>query len=199
MSPDLLEPLVWMDYRLAVLLTVTLPLVLLIWAFVSKAEAMQRLLVIYWRVASLLAISVYLGIAALPIFFVSGWIARILIPISLWFWVDLNEEIDDRPPSPLKWTLTSWRWATSVYCILGVLAQIPTLSCAGLRSQALLETASCRIWLDPPWGFKEIFHAGSGTQFLGFLGILGLTIYVLYLSYFVLIRLGKQGRSAMHH
>jgi hypothetical protein len=45
--------------------------------------------------------------------------------------------------------------------------------------------------------FKQYFHAGSKPEFLGFLGMTGLFFYVLYLSYFVLIRLGKQGRSAM--
>jgi len=63
----------------------------------AKAEAIQRLLTIYWRVSSLLAITIYLLIAALPVGFISGLMARILIPISLWFWVDLNEEIEDQP------------------------------------------------------------------------------------------------------
>jgi len=45
----------------------------------------------------LLAITIYLLIAALPVGFISGLMARILIPISLWFWVDLNEEIEDQP------------------------------------------------------------------------------------------------------
>ena len=51
-----LRPLVWMDYRLAILFTVIAPLILLVWSFIQKKEAMQRLLIIYWRVASLLMI-----------------------------------------------------------------------------------------------------------------------------------------------
>jgi len=89
------QPLVWMDYRLAVVFTVILPLVLLIWAFAGKSDAIQHLLVIYWRVASLLVITVYLMIGALPISFISALAARILIPVSLWFWVDINEDIDE--------------------------------------------------------------------------------------------------------
>jgi Protein of unknown function (DUF3177) len=192
-----LRPFVWLDYRLAVLFTVVIPLVLLIWTLVEKADAIQRLLIIYWRVASLLAITIYLAIASLPISFVSGSIARILIPISLWFWVDINEEIDDRPPSPLKWAITAWRWAVSVYCGVGLLFQLPALSCAMLPKQELLETSTCHAWLEAPWGFKEYFHANTSPSFLGFLGILALIVYVLYLSYFVLLRLGRQGRSAM--
>lgn len=195
MQEESLRSLVWMDYRLALLFTVVVPLILLIWAFVQKADSMVRLLIIYWRVSSLLAITVYLLISSAQVGFVSGWLARILIPISLWFWVDLNEDIEDRPQSPLKLALTSWRWAITIYCTLGAVATIPFLRC-GFFSDAI-RTPLCQAWLEPPWEFKQVFHPGSRPGFLGFLGWAGLIVYVLYLSYFVFIRLGKQGRSAM--
>lgn len=195
MQDQLLRAIVWTDYRLAVLFTVFIPLLLLIWAFVQRADAMVRLLIIYWRVSSLLAITVYILIAAWPIGFVSGFCARILIPIALWFWIDLNEDIEDRPVSPLKLLLTAWRWAITIYCTLGVLWSIPFLGCG--FSPAAIKASSCQIWLEPPLLFKQYFHPGSKPEFLGFLGMAGLFLYVLYLSYFVLIRLGKQGRSAM--
>jgi Protein of unknown function (DUF3177) len=191
------RPFVWLDYRLALLFTVIIPMVLLLWTFFEKADAMQRLLIIYWRVSSLLVITVYLAIASLPISFISGFIARLLIPISVWFWVDINEEIDDRLPSPLKWAITAWRWAITVYCGLGLLFQLPALNCASLPTKELVTTPTCRAWLEAPWGFKEYIHPHTSPAFLGFLGILGLSIYVLYLSYFVLVRLSRQGRSAM--
>lgn len=189
------KPLVWMDYRLAVLFTVIIPLTLLIWALVQKAQTVQRLLMIYWRVASLLLITVYLMIASLPIGFITATMARILIPISLWFWADINEEINDLPQRSLKLGLKSWRWAVTVYNIVGVIAQIPFLGCA-FGGNAISQPF-CRVWLEPPWRYKEIFHSGSSTGLLGFIGIVGLIIYVLCLSYFVLFKLGKQGRSAM--
>lgn len=195
MSQELLRSLVWMDYRLAVLFTVLLPLVLLIWAFVQKAESIQRLLIIYWRVASLLAITVYLMIGGLPVSFVSGILARLLIPLSLWFWVDLNEEIEDQSKSPLKLAFTSWRWAVSIYCLLGAIASIPFLQCA--ISTETFDSPFCQVWLDPAFGYKNLFHAASKPEFLGFLGIVALVTYVLYLGYFVLVRLGKQGRTAV--
>lgn len=197
--PAWLSSIVWTDYRLAVLFTVILPLGLLIWATVERAEAIQKLLLIYWRVASLLAITVYLLIGVLPIGFVSGWLARILIPIGLWYWVDLNEEIRDSPASSLKLSIVSWRWAVSLYCVLGAIGQIPVLRCATLTSQQILNDASCRVWLDPPFLFREYFHSGVRPFVLGFFGILGLVIYVLYLGYFVFFRLGKRKRSAMEN
>jgi Protein of unknown function (DUF3177) len=188
------RPFVWIDYRLAVLFLVIIPLILLIWAFVQKAEGIQRLLAIYWRVSSLVAITIYLMIAQYPVSFISGFIAQILIPISLWFWVDINDEIEYQTSGSLKFIFTSWRWATTVYCFLGALAFIPFLGCA--FSGNMLKTPYCRVWFEAPLLFKEYFHANSKAEFLGFLGITSLVIYVLYLSYFVLIKLGKQGRSA---
>lgn len=195
MSEALLRSLVWLDFRLAVLFTVILPLALLIWAFVEKNEAMQRLLIIYWRVSSLLAITVYLLIGNAPVSFLAGPIARVLIPISLWFWVDLNEEIAEQPDTPLKLTFTAWRWAVSIYNGLGVLAFIPFLRCA--FSREAFNSPFCQVWVDPPLLYKQFFHANTTLQFLGFLGILALGFYILCLGYFVLFRLGKQGRSAL--
>lgn len=190
-----LRPLVWMDYRLAVLFTVIIPMILLIWAFVQKAEAIQRLLTIYWRVSSLLAITVYLLIGGLPVGFISGLMARVLIPISLWFWVDLNEEIDDQPQGILKIIFNAWRWAISVYSVLGAIATIPFLQCA--LSPNASAGSFCSTLREPPLLYKDYFHANSTPQFLGFLGVLGLIFYVLCLSYFVIFKLGKQGRSAI--
>jgi hypothetical protein len=188
------EPLVWTDYRLALLFAVLFPLILLIWAFVQKNETIQHLLAIYWRVSSLLAITVYLMIAAVPLSFISGLMGRVLIPIALWFWVDLNEEIDDQPRTPLKLAFNSWRWAVTVYSALGALASLPFLPCA--ISQTALNTRFCRVWFDPPLLFKQYFHANTSVRFLGFLGVVGLLIYVACLCYFVLVKLSKQGRSA---
>ena len=189
--------LVWTDYRLAILFTVIAPLALMIWAFVEKADAMQRLLIIYWRVASLLAITVYLLIGALPIAFLTGLLARLLIPLSLWYWADLNEEIREQRSSPLKLTMTSWRWAASIYCGLGALAQLPALGC-GLKTSAHIQTdAVCRAWLEPAWLYREYFHGSTQPWFLGFLGIGGLIVYTLYFGYFIFFKVGKRKRSAM--
>ncbi|WP_353930437.1 DUF3177 family protein [Okeanomitos corallinicola TIOX110] len=188
------RPYVWMDYRLALLFTLIIPVILLIWAFVQKTDAIQRLLIIYWRVASLSAITVYLLIGGLPISFISALMARILIPISLWFWVDINDEIDYLPKSPLKLMFTSWRWAMTVYSFLGAISLLPFLSCT--FSAASLKNPFCSVWAEAPLMFKDYFHHNSKTGFLGFLGIVGLVIYVVYLSYFVFVKLGKHGRSA---
>lgn len=97
--PDLLyRTLVWLDYRLAVVFAVGLPLVLLVWAVARREGALVRLLSIYWKVASLLGISVLLLIDARPLGYVLALVAEVLVVVAVWFWVDLNEELDDLPP-----------------------------------------------------------------------------------------------------
>ncbi|WP_373541301.1 DUF3177 family protein [Chamaesiphon sp.] len=187
------QPLIWMDFRLAVIFTVLLPLILILWAFVQKTAAIQSLLIIYWRVSSLLAITVYLQIGGLPISFITSLVGQSLIPLSLWFWADLNEEITDLPASPLKLGFLSWRWATTLYSTLSAIALLPFLSCAFGSATA----DSCQAWFQPSWLYYQFFHANSKPEFLSFLGILGLIFYTLSLGYFLVVRLGKQGRSAM--
>jgi len=189
------RPLIWIDYRLAVLFTVLMPLILLLWAFIQKAETLQRLLVIYWRVSSLLMITVYLMIPGWPFGYLSGLLARVLIPISLWFWADINDDIIDQPQRPLKFVFTAWRWAITVYCSLGVLANLPFFGCA--FSEGFRQQPYCQVWLEAPQLYKEWFHPNSTPGFLGVLGLIGLVVYVASLSYFVIVRLAKEGRNAM--
>ena len=195
-SSALLQSLVWTDYRLAVVFTVLLPLIILVWALISQAEVIQQLLVIYWKVSSLLAITVYLMIAGLPFSFLTAVMARVMMPISLWFWADLNEEIREQPFSWLKLIFTAWRWALTFYCGAGVLLQLPFLRCGFVRTAFAGE--SCQVWLEAPRLFRQSFHAGFTPGFLGFWAILALIIYILTLSYFIFFKLGRQGRSALN-
>lgn len=192
-----LRPLVWMDYRLALIVTVILPLVLLIWSIVGKAEALQRLMIIYWRVASLLLITVYLMIPGWWFGFLTGLTAKILIPLSLWFWVDINDEIRDYPASWLKLVVTAWRWAITGYTMISAIAMLPFMSCAFTPGE--IKTPVCQVWLEAPRLYHALFHKNSSAGFLGFLGTIGLCFYVVYFAYFLLIRLGKQGRIAMEN
>ena len=193
---SVLLPLVWADYRLAVVFTVLMPLGLLLWAFVKRAETIQHLLAIYWKVSSLLAITVYLMIGGFAFSFVAAVMARVLIPISLWFWADLNEEIREQPQAPLKFAFTAWRWAVTVYSSIGAVFVAIYLQCA--FSTEAFAGSLCQSWLQPPLLYKQYFHANTTHGFLGFLGIAALIVYLLCLGYFVIVRLGRQGRTAIN-
>ena len=196
MDTNWFEPWIWADFRVAVLFTVFVPLVLLVWAAIAKAEAVQALLVIYWRVASLLAITVYLMIGSFPIGFIAAVGARVLIPLGLWYWVDLNEELEELRQPKLRFVVKAWRYAITAYCGVGAIANLFSLPCAVKTAEALATDPLCRAWLAPPWLYREYFHANTNPSFLGLLGILALAIYVLYLASFVVFRLPKAGRLA---
>jgi hypothetical protein len=193
MSIEILRTLVWLDYRLAVLLTVFVPLTLTVWAVFKKADAITHLLMIYWRVSSLLAITVYLMIAEIRIAFLTGTFALILIPAALWFWVDLNEEIADRRDS-LKIGVIAWRWAITIYSLLGLALQLPYINCG--FSNEVFKAANCQVWLDAPLLFQQMFHAGLKPATLGFYASGALMLYTFYFGYFLLLKFPKQGRSA---
>lgn len=195
MTETILRPWVWLDYRLAVLFTVVLPLVLWVWALVNRVESLQRLLVTYWKVASLLMITVYLMIPGWSVGFLTAAIARILIPLSLWFWVDLNEEVRELPLTLLKLVFNAWRWAVTGYCALGAIANLYFLNCFSNQTEV------CAVWLEVPYAYAQLVHSNtdelSKLGFLGFLGAVGLSFYGLSLGYFLIFRLPSQGRSAL--
>jgi hypothetical protein len=195
MEETLLKSLAWTDSRLGLLFCLFIPLVLLIWAAKQQIPSILRLLIIYWRVASLWMITVYLLIPVWQIGYLTGLASRILILISLWFWVDINDEIRDLPKSKLKLGITSWRWAMTLYCTLGAIANVFFVSCA-FAPDATAQT-HCQVWLQIPWQYKAFMHPHATTGFLGFLGMTGLIIYLIYFFYFLLFRLIKQGRIAL--
>ncbi|MCX5927729.1 MAG: DUF3177 family protein, partial [Cyanobium sp. LacPavin_0920_WC12_MAG_63_22] len=126
----LYRSLVWLDVRLAMLFSVGLPLVLLIWASVRKEGSLVRLLGIYWKVASLLLLATLLLTDRRPLGFVVLLLAQLLVVLCVWFWVDLNEELADLPPwRPLPLTLRIWRWSLTVWAVLGALLTATALGC----------------------------------------------------------------------
>lgn len=193
MPIDLLRSLVWTDFRLAIFFGILCPLGLLVWALYKKAKPITHLLIIYGRIASLLVIAAYLMMGQSAFGFIAGFVALLLIPVSLWFWIDLNEEIEDRRGT-LKLMVNGWRWGITIYCAIAALLQVAYLKCA--TSSAALAAKECQVWLDPPLWLKSIFHNNIRPEKLSFLAIMALVFYGLYLGYFLLFKLTKQGRSA---
>ncbi len=193
MNISFIRPLVWLDFRLAVIFTVLIPLILLFWSWQAGIKPIQRSLIIYWRTASLLAITVFLMIGGLPISFFSGIAARVLIPLSLWFWQDLNEEIA-LLRHQLRPLYQAWRWAVSLYCLGGLPFNLAFANCGLLSPESLYNT--CRVWFEPPQGFQKLFLSALSTENIIFVGVVGLGVYVLYFAVFLIFNLPKQGRIA---
>ena len=158
--PDLLlyRTLVWLDYRLAAVFALGLPLVLLVWSALKREQALTRLMGIYWKVASLLLITVLLLTDNRPLGYLLAVLSQLLVVISVWFWVDLNEELADLPPwRPLPFVVRAWRWGLTVFGVLGAALSAVALSCVG----GGLTRPICRVWLEAP----DDLHGGVASVF----------------------------------
>lgn len=201
--PDALyRSLVWMDLRLGVVFSVGLPLVLLVWAALRREQALVRLFSIYWKVASLLLIADLLLSDRRPLGFPLLLIGQLLVVVSVWFWVDLNEELADLPPwRPLPLTVRIWRWSLSIWGLLGAALSATALGC---MDSARMEAAACAVWLQPPLVLHEhletVFDFLFGGQWTpavaAFIGYVGLLAYGVGLLQWLLVRLPKLGRVA---
>ena len=192
--------LVWLTYRLAATFALGLPFILLIWASIRREASMVRLLTIYWKISSLLAISVLLLTDQRPIGYLTAFLAPLLMVASVWFWVDLNEELADLPPwRPLPLTVRIWRWALSGFGVLAATIAAPSLAC--MKEVA---GAKCLAWLEAPLGLHRVAErlfdfvfGGQWTEAVAaFIGYLALVAYVVGLLQWLLVRLPRQGRVA---
>ena len=198
----LYRSLVWLDVRVAMLFSIGLPLVLLIWAGLRREGALVRLLCIYWKVASLLLLVTLLLTDRRPLGFLLAVLAQLLVVASVWFWVDLNEELADMPPwRALPLTLRVWRWSLTVWGLLGAALSTTALGC---MASAGLDRPSCSIWIQPPLGlhqqlvgvFAFVFGGSWTPGVAAFIGYVGLVAYGVGLLQWLLVRLPKQGRVA---
>ena len=193
MDATFIRQLVWLDYRLALLFIALVPLGLLGWAFQSKCDPIKRSLLLYWRVASLVLITLCMASGSLAVSFITGIVAEILIVLALWFWQDLNEDIAALRKS-IKPIYLGWRWATTVYCSLSILFRLIFANCAFVNAEKLSDI--CKIWFEPPLNFSQLFYNVIPVENLAFLGAVGGIVYGLYLFFFLAFSLPKTGRIA---
>ncbi len=123
-----------------------------------------------------------------------------MIFVSIWFWIDLNEELLELPSwKPLPFLLKAWRLAISLFCCFYTVISFASLECINK-----VQGNYCLYWREAPLGLnliiKNIFNflfGASWTETLSaFVGYLALLIYIVGLIQWALIRLPKQGRVA---
>ena len=192
--------LVWLTYRLAATFALGLPLVLLVWSSVRREASMVRLLSLYWKVASLMGISLLLLTDQRPLGYLTAVVAPLLMLVSVWFWVDLNEELEDLPAwRPLPLTVRLWRWALSGFALLSAAMNATALGCMQQGT-----TSDCKAWLEAPKGVHRVVETvfdfvfgGQWTEAVAaFIGYVALVAYLAGLLQWLLVRLPRQGRVA---
>lgn len=183
--------LIWLDYRLGVLVAVLVPLLLFGWAWLGKSSTIYHILVTYWRVSSLLGITVFLLIGSLPVAFLVGWLSRLLIPLSLWWWQDLNEDLM-KQRGLIRSVFLSWRWGISFYCAGGIILGTSFLPCAFLPKTEFTDT--CKAPLAAPLLLKNIVFYSIPIQNLTAFGIAMLVVFLLFSASYLLFTFPQQGR-----
>ena len=192
--------LVWLSYRLAATFAFGLPLILLIWAKISKLRSIDRLLSIYWKVSSLYAINLLFLSSENQLGQLISLISPILMVGSIWFWVDLNEEIDEIfIYKPISLTTRIWRWTLSFWAILNTGLHLFSWRC--LNS---INGNYCDNWREIPYNsfittkiiIKFILGGNWTTTFATFVAYIALIFYLIGLIQWLVMQFPKNGRFA---
>ena len=192
--------LVWLSYRIAATFAFGLPLFLLIWAKISNISSIDRLLSIYWKVASLYAISLLFLSGENQLGQLISLISPILMVGSIWFWIDLNEEIEEiYIYKPISLTTKIWRWTLSFWGILNTGLHLFSWRC--LNS---INGSYCDTWREIPYNsfittkiiIKFILDGNWTKTFATFFGYLALILYLIGLLQWLIIQFPKNGRFA---
>tara|TARA_B100000700_G_scaffold320260_2_gene417153 strand:- start:13 stop:573 length:561 start_codon:yes stop_codon:yes gene_type:complete len=176
------------------------PLVILLWSYIKKERALIRLLNIYWKISSLILISILLLTDHRPIGYITFFVAPVLMVSSVWFWIDLNEELVDYPKGKaLAVTVKIWRWCLTFYGLISLAISLMSLNCLSIN-----EKETCIPWNELP----QYMHVKTGALFgflfgaqwteplASFFGYVFLIAYLVALLQWFLIKLPKNGRIA---
>jgi len=192
--------LVWLSYRLAATFAFGLPLILLIWAKISKLRSIDRLLSIYWKVSSLYAINLLFLSGENQLGQLISLISPILMVGSIWFWVDLNEEIEEIfIYKPISLSTRIWRWTLSFWAILNTGLHLFSWRC--LNS---INGNYCDNWREIPYNsfittkiiIKFILGGNWTTTFATFVAYIALIFYLIGLIQWLIMQFPKNGRFA---
>ena len=192
--------LVWLSYRIAATFAFGLPLFLLIWAKIAKSSSIDRLLSIYWKVSSLYAINLLFLSGENQLGQLISLISPILMVGSIWFWVDLNEEIDEIFIfKPISLTTRIWRWTLSFWALLNTGLHLFSWRC--LNS---INGNYCDNWREIPYNsfittkiiIKFILGGNWTTTFATFVAYIALIFYLIGLIQWLIMQFPKNGRFA---
>ena len=191
---------IWLSFQLSIVFIVGLPLTLLFWALKKRDKAIIKLLTNYWKISILFFISFILFIGkqnnALLVFNLS----TLLMTISLWFWTDINSELNEYNLwYPLSITTKIWRWGVTLISINFLVQSLNHSSCINY-----INSSECKEWLAPSenlykfikYIFNFLFGANFSEPIAKFLGLFSLGIYILGLIQWLIIKLPKTGRNS---
>ena len=200
MTEPQFQILVWLSYRVAATFAFGLPLFLFIWSKISNSSSIDRLLSIYWKVSSLYAINILFLSSESQLGQLISLISPILMVSSIWFWVDLNEEIEEMYIyNPISLTTRIWRWTLSFWGILNT-----SLHLFSWRCLSSMNGNYCDSWREIPYNsfittkviIKFILDGNWTTALATFFAYSALILYLIGLLQWLIIQFPKNGRFA---
>jgi len=120
--------------------------------------------------------------------------------ISVWFWNDINDELNEYNLSNFLVTTTKiWRWSMTFISLNFILQTFNNIRCI-----SSITSYDCEIWLKPSSNLflilRNLFNFFFGANFTQpvakFLGLFALLIYFLGLIQWSIIKLPKSGRNS---
>ena len=194
------EITIWITFRISAIFVVGLPIVLLIWATKEKNKVIQKLLSNYWKISILFFISLILFAGKVNFSLLVLNISMILTTICIWYWSDINTELNEYKISHyLTFTTKIWRWAVTFIAIAFIAQGINNLSCI-----TSINSGECIPWIEPSKNlysiinksFRFLFGGNFSEPVAKFLGLFSLLIYSLGLLQWIILKLPRTGRNS---
>ena len=191
---------IWLSFQLSIIFLIGIPVTLFFWSIIKRNKAVNKLLSIYWKISLLFFISLLLLIGKYNYALLVTNISTVLITISVWFWNDINDELQEYEFTyPLTTTTKVWRWSLTFISLNFLVQSLQNFSCL-----SSINSVACEIWLQPSSNFyiiiKNFFNFFFGANFTQpiakFLGLFSLLIYTLGLIQWSIIKLPKNGRNS---
>ncbi len=191
---------IWLSFQLSIIFLLGIPLALFFWSLKKRNKAVNKLLLIYWKISLLFFISLLLLIGKYNYALLITNISTLLMTISVWFWNDINDELREYDFSnSLATTTKVWRWSITFISINFLIESLRNFSCF-----SYLNSTACEIWLQPSSNLytiiKNLFTFFFGANFTQpvakFLGLISLLIYTLGLIQWSIIKFPKNGRNS---
>ena len=190
----------WITFQLSSVFIVGVPLSIFIWSIKKRNKAIEKLLIIYWKISILFLISLLLFIGGVDFSLLILIISTSLMTISVWFWNDINRELQGyKITNVLITTTKSWRWGLTFISISFLIQSFQEMPC--LNS---INSFECLKWSEPSKNlsklvnqlFNFLFGANFTEPIAKFLGLFALLIYILGLLQWLIIKFPRSGRNS---
>ncbi len=191
---------IWLSFHISIIFIVGIPLTIFFWSIQKRNKAINKLLANYWKTSLLFFISLFLLIGKYNFALLITSTSTLLMTISVWFWIDINDELKEYSLSNFLVTTTKiWRWSLTFISLNFLIQSLQNISCL-----FFINSAECEIWLEPSvnlyFSLKNLFNFFFGANFsqpaAKFLGLFLLLIYILGLIQWSIIKLPKSGRNS---